>query len=137
MPRRDIYIVNVHGTGLTNPTSPSRSPGQTGVSGDNLRCDWVAESQCYRLREQPSRRSGDTRLTDAPGSDTNPAWSPKGDRIAFESNRSGRPEMWVMNADGSEQERLTNFDADITPSNVDVSKATWSPRAIASHSIAA
>ena len=33
-----------------------------------------------------------------------------------------------MNADGSEQERLTNFDADITPSNVNVSKATWSPK---------
>jgi hypothetical protein len=32
-----------------------------------------------------------------------------------------------MNADGSEQVRLTNFDADITPSNVNVTKATSSP----------
>ena len=68
------------------------------------------------------------RLTDAPGSDVNPAWSPKGDKIAFESNRTGMPEIWVMNADGSEQVRLTNFDADITPSNVNVTKATWSPK---------
>src|SRR5215203_4470771 len=40
MPRRDIFIVNVHGTGLTNLTSPTQAPGQTGVTGDNLRCDW-------------------------------------------------------------------------------------------------
>ena len=33
-----------------------------------------------------------------------------------------------MNADGSEQVTLTYFDADITPSNVNVTKATWSPR---------
>ena len=30
MPRRDIYIVNVHGTGLTNLTSPCAEPGSDG-----------------------------------------------------------------------------------------------------------
>ena len=33
-----------------------------------------------------------------------------------------------MNADGSEQVRLTNFELDITPSNVNVTKPTWSPK---------
>jgi Tol biopolymer transport system component len=140
MPRRDIYIVNVHGTGLTNLTSPTQSPGQTGVHGDNLRCDWSPKANAIAFvstRHDPLNEeiyvmnadgSDVVRLTDATGSDTNPAWSPKGDRIAFESNRSGRPEIWVMNADGSDQARLTNFDADITPSNVNVTKATWSPK---------
>jgi Tol biopolymer transport system component len=36
-----------------------------------------------------------------------PAWSPDGRSIAFISNRSGRSEIYVMNADGSGQRRLT------------------------------
>jgi Tol biopolymer transport system component len=67
-------------------------------------------------------------LTNAAGSDANPAFSPKGDLIAFESNRDGTPEIYVMNADGSGiPERLTNFTAEPTPNNVAVSKPTWSP----------
>ena len=38
----------------------------------------------------------------------NPAWSPNGDRIAFETYRDGDTDIYVMNADGSNQERLTH-----------------------------
>lgn len=40
-------------------------------------------------------------------SDSLPAWSPDGRWIAFTSTRSGRGEIWVMRADGSQQRRLT------------------------------
>ncbi len=36
-----------------------------------------------------------------------PAWFPDGKRIAFQSDRTGRMEIWVMNADGSEPRQLT------------------------------
>ena len=72
-----------------------------------------------------------------PGADANPAWSPKGDRIAFESNRTGKPEIWVMNADGSDPVRLTNFDAEPTPSNASTSRSRpGHPRETGSRSIA-
>ena len=51
--------------------------------------------------------SGQTRLTDSPGWDGNPSWSPDG-RIAFQSDRDGDGEIYVMNADGSGQTRLTD-----------------------------
>jgi WD40-like Beta Propeller Repeat len=46
--------------------------------------------------------------TDASFDDENPAWSPDGQRIAFVSNRSGAPDIWVMNADGGGLQNLTN-----------------------------
>ena len=69
MPRRDIYIVNVHGTGLTNLTSPTQSPGQTGVAGDNLRCDWSPKANAIAFasnRHDPPdtcRQTGMTKST--------------------------------------------------------------------------
>ena len=147
MPRRDIYVVNMDGTGLTNLTSPTQVPGQLGTVGDNLRCDWSPKAGAIAFASNrhdpagtlPADRndeiytmntdgSGVVRLTEQSGSDANPVWSPKGDKIAFESNRSGRPEIWVMNADGSDPVRLTYFDAEITPGNANVTKATWSPK---------
>jgi TolB protein len=61
---RDIYVMNIDGTGLK-------------------------------------------RLTDHPGEDIEPTWSPDSTRIAFTSKRDGNKEIYVMNADGTEQTRLT------------------------------
>jgi TolB protein len=60
------------------------------------------------------------RLTEGPGADSCPAWSPDGRRIAFSSDRDGNAEIYVMNVDGSGVTRLTFDQApDVHP--------TWSP----------
>jgi Tol biopolymer transport system component len=42
-----------------------------------------------------------------------PAWTPNGTKIAFDSSsRDGNYEIYVMNADGSGQTRLTHNSAD-------------------------
>ena len=41
--------------------------------------------------------------------DTTPDYSPNGERIAFRSSRSGSPEIWLCNADGSHPVPLTSF----------------------------
>ena len=43
----------------------------------------------------------------SPWLDETPAWFPDGKRIAFQSDRTGRWEVWVMNADGTDQRQLT------------------------------
>jgi hypothetical protein len=50
-----------------------------------------------------------------------PLWSPDGRKIAFRSGRHGNLEIYVMNADGSEQQRLTR-----TPAR-SVQFLAWSP----------
>jgi dipeptidyl aminopeptidase/acylaminoacyl peptidase len=48
------------------------------------------------------------RLTDPKGKrDANPRWSPDGERILFESTRSGTSQLWVVTADG-EPKQLTD-----------------------------
>jgi len=47
------------------------------------------------------------RLTDHWAIDTSPSWSPDCSKIAFVSSRSGGPQIYVMNADGTDQRRLT------------------------------
>lgn len=51
--------------------------------------------------------SGTTRLTDHAATDADPAWSPRGSRIAFTSNRDGEFGVYVMDENGSDVRRLT------------------------------
>jgi TolB protein len=64
--------------------------------------------------------SDPTNLTNHPGSDNSPAWSPDSMHIAFVSYRDGNYEIYVMNADGSDQTNLTNH-----PGSDD--SPAWSP----------
>jgi WD40 repeat protein len=52
------------------------------------------------------------RLTDNPADDDNPAWSPDGQRLVFQSDREGNQDLWIMNWDGSGLVRLTSNPAD-------------------------
>jgi tol-pal system beta propeller repeat protein TolB len=47
------------------------------------------------------------RLTDFPGAEEEPAWSPDGKRIAFSADRGDGPDIYVMSAEGSQPRRLT------------------------------
>ena len=51
-------------------------------------------------------RAVSSRLTAGHGSNQNPIWSPDGQCIAFQSNRSGAYDLYAKNADGSGEEEL-------------------------------
>jgi len=53
--------------------------------------------------------TGLTRLTNDPGADLLPAWSPNGSKIAFVRDPGGNPDIYVMNADGSAVKRLSSY----------------------------
>jgi TolB protein len=65
------------------------------------------------------------RVTVGRGSDNvSPSWSPNGQRVAFSSGRSGHPEVYIADADGTNVDLLTEFDPG--PQNYR-SNPDWSP----------
>jgi Tol biopolymer transport system component/DNA-binding winged helix-turn-helix (wHTH) protein len=70
----------------------------------------------------PSRKPGTpARLIASTRMDASPAYSPDGRRIAFESDRSGAPEIWVCASNGSNAVQLTALGAQL------VMTPKWSP----------
>jgi len=71
----------------------------------------VASSRVGRFQLYSAERSNLAQLrkvVDDTASATEPAFSPDGSRIAFTSTRDGQPEIYVMDADGTNASRLTN-----------------------------
>ena len=68
------------------------------------------------LRDRSTRR-----LTSDPSIDTSPAFSPDGGQVVFNSDRGGSPQIYVMNADGSNQHRISFGEGRYTT-------PVWSPK---------
>ncbi len=60
------------------------------------------------------------RLTTTDKSDTHPRWSPNGEQILFQSNRSGSQQLWVIDLKGGEARQLTKL-------STGAGDAIWSP----------
>lgn len=54
-----------------------------------------------------------TRLTDYTSNNVSPKWGADGSRIYFLSDRSGKMQLWEMNASGGNARQLSNLDKDI------------------------
>ncbi len=83
-------------------TLPSWSPGgdELVFGGHSFATEWDGISN--NLYAMPSSGGAIRQLTFGPFADTNAAWSPSGDLIAFSSNRGGPgSQIWLMNVDGT------------------------------------
>ncbi len=110
-----IFLMNADGTGrrqLSHFTSgsgnaqwPVWSPDghQLAIQVNRFQQDdahiWVIDATTGDARKVAAH--------DQPYLDETPAWFPDGKRIAFQSSRTGRMEVWVMNADGSGTRQIT------------------------------
>ncbi|MCE7986658.1 MAG: hypothetical protein DYG89_36255 [Caldilinea sp. CFX5] len=70
-----------------------------------------ASTNIFKVRSDlPSTWDRDIMLTDYPGTEYDPVWSPDGQSIVFVSNHTGNDEIWLMNQDGGNQRQLTYND---------------------------
>lgn len=120
-PARCIVVVNADGSGQTCVAlgvALAWSPDGTEIAFHSSK---DGSGSIYTIKPDGANEQ---RLTNSfPFPDSNPAWSPDGAKIAFVSGRDGNgqanSEIYVMDADGKHQFRLTNNPAtDLMP--------TWS-----------
>ncbi len=67
---------------------------------ENIAHIWIVDAATGTARKLAAH--------DQPYLDETPSWFPDGKRIAFQSNRTGRVEIWLMNADGSAPHQVTH-----------------------------
>jgi WD40 repeat protein len=116
----EIYMMNADGTCQRNLTNDAVNDWSPAWSPDGTRVAFAFfdANQFTDLAIINVDGTGLQRLTTASGE--YPTWSPDGTRIAFATARDGNYEIYVMNADGTDQRRLTNNPAyDMSPA--------WSP----------
>ncbi len=96
--------------------APRFSPDGQKVIMSLLRDDGNSNVFAMDLRSRTT-----TRLTNSNSIDTSPSYSPDGSKVVFTSDRGGRPQIYVMGADGSGQTRISFGDGTY-------STPVWSPR---------
>jgi WD40 repeat protein len=105
----EIYVMNADGTCQRNLThdladdrSPAWSPDGASVAYDHFFNDSFQDITVIDVaglaRRRVTRSSGEY-----------PAWSPDGTRIAFASARAGNYDIYVIDADGTNERRLTSY----------------------------
>ena len=100
-------------TPMWSPDGKFLAYAQAGEQGTNLQVSNVADNCCVQ------------RLTTGRFADNlSPTYAPDGQRIAFVSTRAGPPQIYVMEANGSNAELLVPFDYGVTGAS---NAPEWSP----------
>jgi len=93
---------------LVTPLAPSYWHGWSPDGRTLAYC--AARAGNYDVYTIPVKGGAERRLTDAPGLDDGPDYSPDSGTIYFNSERSGLMKIWRMKTDGSEQQAVTSGD---------------------------
>jgi len=128
-----IYMSNIDGTNVVPITQVANGACQPSWSPDGLKLVFI--SPCLRRVDSPRESYTDTslfminadgtnlnQLTNIPGADLEPAWSPDGKRIAFTSLRDGNKQIYLYDINSQAVIRLTQSDV-----NIENSQPAWSP----------
>jgi len=129
-----IYIMNLDMTGLSLLTNmdggacqPTWSPDGSQIAfispcrsrGDFAENTYRDSSIYVMMADGTDQRP----LTNVPGSDYEPAWSPDGEHIAFTSLRDGKKDIYLLTVDSGAIVRLTTVAGDVQEN----SQPSWSP----------
>ena len=106
--------------------TPVESPDGTRIAFSSIR-DGVGHPEVWVMNADGSDQQRLTETPAPPGQELvwslHPTWSADGELIAYASTRSGSTQIWMMNADGSDQRQLT---FGLGPDYPDANVPSWS-----------
>ncbi len=106
----EIYLINVDGTGLVKLTDNTASDRDPAWSPNGLTVVFASDRDGagqYELYSVEPNAANLTRLTDSAGNNLDPAWSPDSRFIVFVSDRDRDADLYIMNADGTNERLVT------------------------------
>lgn len=107
----DVYVMNADGSGQTRLTTDAADDCDAVWSADGIKIVFQSfrSGAYYQVYVMNADGSGQVNRSNGTSNDYQPNWSPNGSKIAFASERdhAGAPSIYLMNADGSSQTRLT------------------------------
>ncbi|MBS1803356.1 MAG: PD40 domain-containing protein [Acidobacteria bacterium] len=117
----EIYLINIASKKTTRliaggvNTYPSLSP-----DGSKIAFRRMVENTNSEIFVANSDGSAAVNITNSPAFDGWPAWSPKGTKIAFATNRGGNHEIYIMSPDGTGVRKVASTEGRATAPK-------WSP----------
>ena len=143
-PQPEIGIINTDGTNEQILTSADRMNIHLEPNGDTTICEtafdanapawspvdnriafWSGiETKYGQIWTIGSDKTGSKQLTEdcRHGNSDDPSWSPDGKKILFSTGRNGRNELWMMDANGDNEHKISDIDASPFPG-----RASWQP----------
>lgn len=120
--QRDIYLMNADGSEMVPLTHDPGWDNWPSWSPDGTQLAFTCRASIAGLGGGICRINADGTSRDplTNANDWEPSWSPNGKYITFASQRDGNPEIYMMDADGTNQRRLTHSEHNDW-------QAAWSP----------
>lgn len=120
----EVYVMNANGSGQTRLTNSPGYDGSPSWSPDGNKIAFVSNrSGPYRIMVMNADGSSQQVLSNQQNA-YDPVWSPDGRQIAYDADNDGDnwEELWLMNADGSNQHMIYNPSGDVV-----AWARSWSP----------
>lgn len=122
----DIYVMNSDGSGVTRLTTDPNddSMASWSLDGSKIVFQSMRNGVNYQVYSMNADGSNQVNLSNSSSNDIEPSCSPNGAKIAFASDRdhAGTSSIYVMNSNGTEQQRLT-----FSAATFEDRQPAWSP----------
>ena len=102
-----IYVADADGSGPKRVTFEGGHNTDPAWSPDGTKIAYVGRDGSFDVFTVEVATGRVTRITQASGDNEDPSWSPDGRFLAFSSNRTGSPHIWMATANGAHQVQLT------------------------------